>query len=236
MWEVKAQWQCCCTFFPSLEFLCEFLHCHFSGHNIRDGHIEVCKNDLVTWILFCLSNDILGFPHCDPGKSRWTLNHQFGFLNRDLHPFPAWQICLSDLSFVFLVHNWCHCFVFHCSNFNLMTTIAHCLLILFFGVPKSQFCTALTSDQALSWIWICCLMNCISVLAAAQSVGMPISISSSSESSCQCSQRQFSSRLNSNCCFLVLNCACFTTCSSHSHISIALSRTAFSSFKSSVCV
>ena len=115
--------------------------------------------------------------------------------------------------------------MFYCSNFNLMTTIACCFLILFFGVRKSQFCTALTSDQAWSWIWICWLMNCISVLAAAQSVGTPISISSSSDSGCQCSQRQFSSGLNFNCCFLILNYAYFATCSSYSHISIAFSRT-----------
>ena len=63
------------------------------------------------------------------------LNDNLLLLNCNLHPFPARQICLSDLSFVFSVHDWCHCFVFCCSNFNLMTTIAHCLLILFFGVP-----------------------------------------------------------------------------------------------------
>ena len=43
-----------------------------------------------------------------------------------------------------------------------MMTIAHCLLILFFGVCKSQFCTALTSDQAWSWIWICYKQKLIS--------------------------------------------------------------------------
>ena len=164
----------------------------------------------------------------------WTIN--LAFLNHNLHPFPARQVCLSDLSFVFSVCDWCHRFVFHCSNFNLVMTIAHCLLILFFGVRKSQFCTALTSDQAQSWIWICCLVNCISVLAAAQSVGTLILISSSSYSSCQCSQMQFSSRLNFNYCFLILNYAYFATCSSYSHISIAFSRTAFSSVTCSVCV
>ena len=149
-----------------------------------------------------------------------------------LHDKSAFPIC--HLSFRFVIDVTALCFIARISIWwwQLLTVSSFC----FFGVRKSQFCTALTSDQALSWIWICCLMNHISILAAAQSVGMPILISSSSEFSCQCSQRQFSSRLNSNHCFLILNCAHFTTCSSHSHISIALSCTACSSFTPSVCV